>query len=496
MKEEGGITFPSKHDQERVDDYVYFDKLFHGKHFDAFKIKLETDITERYGKIRYVVTNFAGLVSKVIADILFGEEISISVDKGGDQAYVDALIEENQLHTQNFESALANSRRGDALYRIRIGKRNEADPDDKPTIIIEDINPMYYFPVLDQMNVRATPKAEILAYLFDKGDKCYLHQEIHTPGKITNKVFEYNKEKRKIIAEMTNVKDFGYEPIQLTKIKRNLLFHVPNFKDGSSYFGLSDYHDLTTLLFALNNRVSKIDNILDKHSDPILAVPEGVMDEDGNVRREAFGMIEMGPDGDGKPEYIVWDANLEAAFKEIDKLVEFLLMTSETSPDALGMGEGKSDSGRALKLRMLRTLAKAKRKQIYYDRALKDLLFTAQQLGKAHGIAVGDHKLKGEPAKVLIDWPDGVINDTKEMVEEEQMRLDAGLTTKADSLMRLDGLSKEDAEKKVQEIDKEQGANLPLEGKGVDPAKLTNPKALAAPAPTNPPKRTAPEPVR
>ena len=37
----------------------------------------------------------------------------------------------------------------------------------------------------------------------------------------------------------------------------------------------------------------------------------------------ADGMIEVAEKGE-KPEYIVWNASLEVAFKEIDKLVEFL----------------------------------------------------------------------------------------------------------------------------------------------------------------------------
>jgi len=65
-------------------------------------------------------------------------------------------------------------------------------------------------------------------------------------------------------------------------------------------------------------------------------------------------MFEMDEAGN-KPEYIVWNANLDSAMKEIDKMVEFLFMFSETSPDALGLGKGgQAESGRALKMKLLR----------------------------------------------------------------------------------------------------------------------------------------------
>lgn len=461
---ENYLEFPYPNAKDRLNGYEYYDRLFNGQHFDAFTIKVDDPkYTKEYNRLRYIAANFAGLISKVAADFLFSEPLSVSAQNN--QEWFDALVHENSLHVQNYESELGNSAKGDALYKLRIGKRNSED--EKSTIIIEDITPAIYFPHLEQFNVRQKPQKEELAWKFKHGDKEYLRQEIHTPGKIEYHVYLLNG--GKIAAEVLDpVSELGFsewEPEEETGIDRNLLVHIPNWKTGSRYFGISDYFDLDSLFYAINNRLTKTDNILDKHSDPILAVPEGVLDEDGKVRKEKLGMIEI-PDGaqgtQGKPEYIVWNANLDSAFKEIDKLMELLLMISETSPDIFGMGKGQSDSGRALKYKLLRTIAKAARKKLYYDRAIKEVLYISQLLAKAHpDVEVGGMKFVGKVEVPELEWQDGIPIDEKEQIENEVMRMDAGLTTTKDAIKRIDNVDDEAAQKTAEEINKENSLTIP-----------------------------------
>ena len=455
------LKFPYPDHKERLDQYEHYKMLFEGNHFDAFAIKIDNeDYGKVYRKLRYIAVNFAGLLSKVMADFLFSEPPKFKADDG-DQDFVDALIEENGLNVQNYESALSNSFEGDAVFKLRIGKRNSQDK--KPTIIIEDIQPNLYFPHTNSMNVRANPEREEIAYKFKHGSSEYLYQEMQTPGLIEYKIFLMEGDEIKMEVK-PDVVGMVLPKIEETLIDRNLIVHIPNWKTGSSRFGKSDYFDLESLFYAINNRITKVDNILDKHSDPILAIPEGVLDEDGNVKRESLNMIEV-PDGStgkqGKPEYIVWNANLDAAMDEVDKLIEFLFMISETSPDILGMGKGISDSGRALKLKLIRTMAKAQRKRLYYDKALKEVIYIAQLLAKAHNIEVGGVKIKGDAVRPEIEWFDGIPQDIVEQVEVETKRIDAGLSSTKDSIMRIDGVDEKVAEQKVIDIEAENKIDLP-----------------------------------
>lgn len=459
---ENTLKFPYPEHKDRLNRYEHYKKLFDGNHFDAFAIKIDNeDYGKIYRQLRYIAVNFAGLLSKVMADFLFSEPPKFKVDDG-DQDFIDALVEENGLNVQNYESALSNSFEGDGVYKLRIGKRNSTDK--KPTIIIEDTQPNVYFPHTSTMNVRANPEKEEIAYKFKHGSKEYLYQEIQTPGQIEYKVFLMEGDEIKVEVEPSDVGINIVEKIEKTLIDRNLIVHVPNWKTGSSRFGISDYFDLEPLFYAINNRITKIDNILDKHSDPILAIPEGILDEDGKVKKENLHMIEV-PDGStgkqGKPEYIVWNANLDSGISEIDKLIEFLFMVSETSPDILGMGKGISDSGRALKLKLIRTMAKAQRKRLYYDKALKEVIYIAQLLAKAHGIDVGGVKLSKEPVRPEIEWFDGIPVDQVEQVEVEVKRIDAGLTSTKDALMRIDGVDEEVADQKLNDIQEENKLETP-----------------------------------
>ena len=441
--------FPYPSQINRLDSYYTNNRLLEGDHFDAFALQGGSEFSERYSQLRYITCNFAGLVSKVIADILFGEEVQIITKNN--QEWLEDLMFKNQMKMQNYESAMSNSAKGDALYKIRI--------EDKE-IYIDDINPAIYFPHLDAGNPRKKPTVEELDWTETIGKTKYLIREIHSPGFVNTQVNELD-DKGNIDIEVTvdeynKIAGTNYVASVETGITKNLLIHIPNYRYSGKYFGISDYVDINNLMFALNNRMTKIDNILDKHSDPILAVPEGVLDEDGKVKKEAFGMIEVTDEG-GKPEYIVWNASLDVAFKEIDKLVEFLYMFSETSPDVLGLGKGQAESGRALKIRLLRTLAKRNRKQLYYDQGLKEALMIAQEISKAKGYTVNGNKAKDEPTIPHLKWADGVVDDAYENTQIEGMKIESGLTSKKRSIMKLEGVEEAGVEEIIKEIDSEKG---------------------------------------
>lgn len=455
--------FPYPAEIGRINNYNFHEKLFFGNHFEAFRMKIESEAFGReYAKLRYVVANFPGLISRIIADLLFIEPPKIKVEDG-DQDWVDELLSENKIRTLNYESALANSYFGDNLYKIRIGKRKPTDK--KTTIIIEEQTPLVYNPKINQFNVKGEPEEQELSWAIKVDDKEYLRKEIHEPGKIYSKAFNLQDGKIGTEVSLDTIGVQGVKSEEVTQIDRSLLIHVPNWRAGNKnrVFGISDYNDLETLFFGINNRMTKIANVLDTHSDPILALPDGIVDEKGKVRKSKLGLFVRPEGADDKtdPKYITWDANLEWAFKEIEKMVEMTFMMSETSPDILGMGQGQAESGRALKLKLLRTLAKAQRKQLYYREALIEVVYVAQLLGKAWGIEFNGKKLQKDPVKPEIVWSDGLPADMTELIDEETKRIDAGLTTKTDSIMRLDDVDEDTAKKKAEEIKKESELAMP-----------------------------------
>lgn len=459
------LKFPPPKEIQRINDYEIYEKIFFGEHFEAFNIKTGGEFKAEFSKLenlRYVMVNFGGMISKLSADMLFEEFPKITMPNADE--FIDALIESNNMKTQLYESALENSYRGDAVLRIR-GENKQ--------VIIEDLNPSVYFPEYDENNVRKEPKAHNLAWKVGIGglnpttgkQRIGMFMEKHLKGSIEYHLYEIDAAGN-VLGEITPIESYYPElkASEKTNVDDFLVVHIPNYRVNSRFFGISDYKDLTALFVAIENRLTKVDNILDKHGDPILAVPEGVLDEEGKVSRQSFGVIEVPTDaGSGqKPEYIVWDANLDSAFKEIDKLVEFLFMTSETSAAAFGLDkEGQAESGRALKYKLLRTIAKKHRKELYFDVGLKRLFKNACLFAKANGFKAGDVEFKGEVGKVQIEWQDGVINDALETLELEEKKQSMGISSDIDIIMRTEGISRKEAEAKVKQIQEEKKANMP-----------------------------------
>lgn len=454
-------------DKARVDRYKRNQQLFEGNHLDAFNASVGDNLMKReYQKLRYVAINFAGMLSRLSADTLFGfeEYPRISFTDENKNAWFEQFAFQNDMAVQMYESATENSYRGDALLRLR---------SENGKLILEDLNPEIWFPLYDSGNVRKSPSAHVLQWTLgntvfaDKNGKAWkiVVQEKHYKGRIETTAFHANEAGETLeILTPDQMKTLGLEPTVDTKVDEFLVFHVPNTRVNSTFFGMDDYHDLLPLMYAINNRISKVDNVLDKHGDPILAVPEGVLDENGQVKRQAFGVIEI-ETGEGvkKPEYIVWDAKLEASFAEVDKLLDFLFMTSETSPAAFGLDkEGQAESGRALKYKMLRTLAKKHRKQAYYDSVMKRMLWVAQEFSRANGLTCGGLRVEGATEMPQIEWQDGIINDETELLDIEERKVSGGFSSRVEALMRMEGINRKQAEARVKEADDDKSSQAPV----------------------------------
>jgi hypothetical protein len=122
------------------------------------------------------------------------------------------------------------------------------------------------------------------------------------------------------------------------------------------------------------------------------------------------------------------------------------------------------------------------------------MLETAMEFGKAWGVQFDGNSVNS-PEKPSINWGDGVLNDTTEMIDEETKRIEAGLSSRADSIVRLDGISPDDAAKKVKEIDAESAIAVPSLEKPAAPGKPALPAGEAPVANPLPPGSPAVTPA-
>lgn len=453
--------YPPQKDIDRLAKYDTYERLFMGDHRTAFRSKLDQYDPQFSGldpKVRYVVLPYPRIISTISADLLFEEQPKILLENATNQDFVDKLWYENSLWTTLYEEALVSSYKGDSVMRILAVDGQ---------IKIDTVKPDVYFPVYNKNNVKTPVKEHVLAYKQTINDNLFLVIETYRVGEIETKVHEFKD--NTIGGEYNSMDILGIEPIVKTNLGEgySLIHHIKNWGISGKFWGISDYEDLVDLFFAINNRLSRNEHILDKHGDPILAVPQGVLDTKGEVSRQKLGMIELPShpmSGESsKPEYIVWDSKLESSFAQIDVLLEQLWISSQMSPTLFGLTKyGVAESGRALKYKLLRTLSLKHRKQMYWDNGIKALVESAIEFARNNQLQADD-KSPAQTEVPTILWQDGIIMDELEILENEKGKLDYELTTKEDAISNIEGITRDEAQEKLtriqQELDAKNKAN-------------------------------------
>jgi SPP1 family phage portal protein len=460
-----GEYFPLTDHEERIFRYKRNDKLVKGDHKDIFKESASKNDM-------YISANFAGLITRKSADFLFGEEPIISSGKEShskEQEAIDRIVQSNNLTRLNYQQALKSATLGDVFYKIRYGSEyNGAFPEsyDPKRIIIEAVDPAKVYPQTSPFD-----KSKIVAYHIAEpvqdvnSDKWTLYVESHYAGKIVYRqfvinVFMTNRDgsihQFKIGDEIAS----GYEE-EATGVPVPLVVHVANYSDGLDWIGQDDISEHISLFDEINNRISQIGAILDKHADPAIAVPTGLLQEDGEGNtyfQVALNKVfEVMGKEDIIPQYITnSNPQLDQAMKELDMLLEFLLSTTEIPAVAIGLkdsGGGTSgSSGLAIKWRMNGLLAKINRKRQFFDDGLKRVFMIAQMLEAYANPAIVDYELTVPQIK----YNDGLPTDDTEIANRMAIRTNGSQTlSQKTALMVMDGLSEEQAQAEIDRINEE-----------------------------------------
>lgn len=459
---EVGSSYPPKEHEDRVSRYrENRDVVTTNQNL----IKHIQERIEQDGR-RYVYANYAALICKKAADLLFSESPIYNAGKEGspEQVAVERIVKTNNLQVTNYEMAHGNAYRGDSFYKVRWAQEYRgslSEREDPYRVIVEAQNPAYVFPESVAGNRKKILRFHIAVpvHVGEQEDTRWeLHVETHSPGKIETKKFLLSPtlSKNGVVISWTITEELPAEETIETGVPMPLVIHVPNFALDDNWEGIDDISEHAAIFEEINNRLTQIAAILDKHADPILTVPSGVLEEgpDGQpqVRAAWAKVFEVTGEGDVVPQYVTWDGQLEAAFKELDKLIDTLLTTAELPPIALGRENAGTSgaTGLAVKYRMGPLLSKIARKRQYFDKALTEALYVAQLLEHAQSNVKPDYT----PTKPHIIFSDGLPTDEREQAEIAQIRT-GGKPTLAvsDAIKLLDGLSDEQTAQAIARID-------------------------------------------
>lgn len=436
---------PTEDDKERLRRYAVNQALYDSEHQDVFPRAMAFLSGENPTEAIYIVANFLYLLSNKTADAQYSEDIvfsSPSENKTLDDVY-RGIYDRSNLGETLRDGAVQASMKGDKEYKVRYTVYPE-DPE-RTGAYIDVVPPEYYFAEFDPSNIK-DPTMQAFAYQVEvvevdpisRGEKIktYLFKEIHKPGYIKNEQWEMTDK------DSTGPRLISTSGWVATGFPGMLLFHVAN-QSLSRYWGQDDYKPLYKLQDALNNAWSRYERVLDKHSEPILVVPPGTLTDEpfGN---EPIPLCDLNPDQRGRLQRYLGDARYGALAKqtkvfeaadseegsklprfvehngasldirgeEIDKIIEHMMMISETNPTVLGIeSSGQIESGYALSIRTSGFRSKVRRRMQPDHYALQKAMYAAAYL---------EHINKGTPkpdGKPNITWPSGMPADNKEEVE-------------------------------------------------------------------------------
>ncbi|MCP4898822.1 MAG: phage portal protein [bacterium] len=446
-----GKEWPPLSERERLKAYADNRDLFDGEHQNVLSGK--HNATHEY---EYISVNVPKNIVTVVADLLFGEDLALVYDDDvddGAKEKVDDIWSRNQMQALLFEGALDTGYSGDGIWTVG----READGE-SGLAKIKTHPADTWFPEQNPDDVRDILRhrlAWVKKYKTEGGkEQDYLRVVVHEKGRVLHELYRLVKGK---IDGPASPQEWGLfydtppDQEQEGIPDEFLLEHVPNFRTAREYKGTSEYKGCEDLFATLNGTVTQIDGILQRHSDPQIAMPvemwhdqtDGGRKQPDIARLRAFAIDQAGT----KPEYITWDGKLTDNLAFMDTTMQQIALVSETAPQLLSRGEWGGDlSGRALKILLIRTLAKVRRKRRYYDAMIPRLLEKAQLM---EGVT--------EPIKVRLDWPDGLPDDILERVEVVDRRLANGTESQKGAIKTLDGGTDEQAEAKINEIDEDGG---------------------------------------
>ena len=296
----------------------------------------------------------------------------------------------------------------------------------------------------------------VLAWKYEEDDREYLNVQIHYKGSYEERIYSLtNSSTGNIIGDMKESK------VYKTGLDDFAVIQVSNVITSDRVNGLDDYSDIDSIISELMVRIGQVSRILDKHASPSMSGPQSALEKDpqtGEWRLKAGNYFPRDTKEDPEVSYITWEGQLEASFKQIEKLINILYTISEMGSAVFGDNTdiGSNTSGYKVKMMMQSALAKVNRIRMRFDPALKKAIKLCSQIPGKGIINLSDEVIE-------IKWEDGLPQDEKQMAEIMQIRTGNKPTISQKSAIRvLDNKSDESAEAELEMILDDEAATNPM----------------------------------
>lgn len=220
------------------------------------------------------------------------------------------------------------------------------------------------------------------------------------------------------------------------------IVHVTN---GEGFYGVSDFEDTSEYIGELHNRESRVSEALDRHANPHLAVPDGVMQTNasGQVVLNQNGMVIPVPDGAIVPQYVQWDASFDAQHEAMKRAFSRILALSGIAPILIDPQQrGAISSGAALRRLAIPTVNRIRSIREAVTDGLRDTI-----VGQAELIArSGGERFNIERDRVSLRWPAELSAGISDEADAIATLVDAGLLEQETGIQLVSKVRRSEAE--------------------------------------------------
>jgi len=347
--------WPPTIDEERLDAYVDFENLILNRPDLVFA---DLGLAPAQKEKILIAANLPELLCNVWADATWSDPPTIELPSTkGDDAWGEIDRANSWTDIGAWESVFGAAFSGHSIVRLYRDEERTVSP-----VVIEEISPAIYFPVLRPGSARVVDFV-VLAWEEDRAEPLSTRsdvwqiREIH---RIEDGRYTITKEERKA--------DRGQAFGMVSRLVTDLDFlpfvdlHAKRWR--GRYWGVSELERNLSLFDSIDNTLSNVGEILEYHGKPMLQVPYSSL-FGGTLKKGADRVLGIRRHEEADvARYITFDGQISAQIENLDKTLELAFLTAEVPRTYFGFDAGQSSpSGTSLKLQLQNYLKKAARWQ-------------------------------------------------------------------------------------------------------------------------------------
>lgn len=448
-----GHMFPSKEVRDRNKVYRFNKKLFSGEY--ALNRNLVAMIDDVPTEIPYKVLtiNRFSLVVNKLDSLLFGNELTIQTGDTYRDRQVQKLVEKTHWVRDIRQGVKLAEIYGDAV--LKTGRHGVSsfsplfaykvvDESDKKNVKGYVLHELFYDKETSNINNNRYKPTHIRILISCKGyeyERVYEYKGSNKVGTL-GKPVKYKYKDRWIPAKgkyyWTGIEDC--ETVQWLSVNTE--------KDG--VYGSSAFDDLKDIVFAIENRLSTENWVVDSHGKPILLL--GLTAVTPNEKTGSYSpsiiqgkyMIQKGQSD--KPEYLTWDGKLESSKQIREDLEQHFYELSEMGRTFLS-GEYTGNVSEESLNNMIKSAI---------DRGNRDLNDLWYDIRKSLYVLCKLNNIDLDIVDININFNVGRVDDTKQISEICKTLREIGLFSKETLRNKFFGYTTEDSEAEDERIQKEQ----------------------------------------